>query len=456
MTTKPGNAKPQLGEKTDRAKLGLGVPSVPPGYKQTEVGVIPEEWDTRPCSELSERIMVGIVIRPTQYYVRHGVPAFRSANIREDGISDFDLVFMSEQSNALLAKSQTRTGDVLTVRTGYPGTSAVVRPRHAGCNCIDILITRPSSKLNSEWLTIWINSSFGKEQILRNQGGLAQKHFNVGDMRNLVVALPPLPEQRAIAEVLTDVDALLTSLDLLIAKKRDIKQAAMQQLLTGHTRRPGNAEPQLGAKKGRAKPGLGAPGWVVKRLGDIGMFTKGSGIKKDEVVEHGLPCIRYGEIYTHHNDHIRAFNSFITPATAKQSQRIEKGDILFAGSGETAEEIGKCVAYLWDDEAYAGGDIVILRPSGQSSEYLGYLLNHSSVVTQKARMGQGDAVVHISARNLARVDLRLPPLPEQTAIAEVLSDMDAELAALEQRRDKTRALKQGMMQELLTGRTRLV
>lgn len=102
-----------------------------PGYKRTEVGVIPEDWKTLPCSELSERIMVGIVIRPTQYYVPHGVPAFRSANIREDGITNADLVFISEASNALLAKSQTRTGDILTVRTGYPGTSAVVRPAHA-------------------------------------------------------------------------------------------------------------------------------------------------------------------------------------------------------------------------------------------------------------------------------------------------------------------------------------
>ena len=211
---------------------------VKPGYKQTEVGVIPEEWEPRPCSELSERIMVGIVICPTQYYVRHGVPAFRSANIREDGINDSDLVFISEASNSLLAKSQTRTGDVLTVRTGYPGTSAVVHPVHAGCNCIDILITRPSKKLDSEFLAIWINSSFGKEQVLRNQGGLAQKHFNVGDMRNLVVALPPLPEQQAIATALSDVDALLAALDRLIAKKRDLKQAAMQQLLTGQTRLP--------------------------------------------------------------------------------------------------------------------------------------------------------------------------------------------------------------------------
>ena len=128
----------------------------------------------------------------------------------------------------------------------------------------------------------------------------------------------------------------------------------------------------------------------------------------------------------------------------------------FKLADETAEEIGKCVAFLDDLEVYAGGDIVAFSPNGQNSMFLGYLMNHSTVASQKARMGQGDAVVHISAKNLAELELRLPKPDEQTAIATVLSDMDAELAAHEACRDKTRALKQCMMQELLTGRTRLV
>jgi type I restriction enzyme S subunit len=253
------------------------------------------------------------------------------------------------------------------------------------------------------------------------------------------VPIPPLAEQRAIARALGDVDALLGALTQLIAKKRDLKQAATQQLLTGRTRLPGFSGE-----------------WKVKRLGKIGSFSKGKGIRKDQVVADGLPCIRYGEIYTHHNDHVRAFFSFIPSEVAKQSQRLRKGDLLFAGSGETAEEIGKCVAFLGDAEVYAGGDIVILSPIGQDSVYLGYLMNHASIADQKARMGQGDAVVHISAKHLAQLNVRLPEESEQTAIAAVLSDMDAEISVLEQRLAKTRDLKQGMMQELLTGRTRLV
>ncbi len=234
-------------------------------------------------------------------------------------------------------------------------------------------------------------------------------------------------------------DALLDGLDRLIAKKRDIKQAAMQQLLTGKTRLPGfSAE------------------WKPGRLGAVGAFLKGSGVRKDQAQSGDLPCVRYGEIYTRHNDYVRSFNSSISPEVAATATRLRQGDLLFAGSGETKEEIGKCVAFIDDCEAYAGGDIVILRPAWADSMFMGYFCNTASVNAQKASKGQGDAVVHISAAALARIAVTLPSPQEQEAIATVLSDMDTELSALEARRDKTRALKQGMMQELLTGRTRLV
>ena len=253
------------------------------------------------------------------------------------------------------------------------------------------------------------------------------------------IPIPPLDEQRAIAEALSDVDRLLAALEALIAKKRAVKQAAMQQLLTGKSRLPGFS---------------GA--WETKRLEDLGSFSKGRGIKREDVSDAGLPCIRYGELYTRYKDYILNPVSRIPPAVALEALPIKKGDLLFAGSGETAEEIGICAAYLGEEPAYAGGDVITLTPSGQNSIYLGHLMNHPIVATQKARMGQGDAVVHISASNLAQVSIELPPLTEQTAIATILSDMDAEIAALERRRDKTRAVKQSMMQQLLTGRVRLI
>ena len=414
------------------------------GYKSTEVGVIPEDWAVKPLRELG-KFKNGINKGKKDF--GHGFPFINLMDVF--GIPK---VSASTSSLGLVNSSPTerklyelKTGDVLFVRSS-------VKPEGVGLTTLipqDLPETvfsgflirfRDTGLLEHGFKEYCFWDERFRARLISNSTVSANTNINQGALKRLLIAFPPkLTEQRAIATALSDVDGLLGGLDRLIVKKLDLKRAAMQQLLNGQTRLPGFHDV-----------------WQVKRLGDVGVFFKGSGIKKDEVVADGLPCIRYGEIYTHHNDHVRPFSSFVTPETARQSTRLAKGDLLFAGSGETAEEIGKCVAYLWDDEAYAGGDIVILRPSGQSSAYLGYLLNHSSIVIQKARLGQGDAVVHISASNLASVELHLPKVPEQTAIAAVLADMDAELAALEQRREKTRGLKQAMMHELLIGRTRLI
>jgi len=271
-----------------------------------------------------------------------------------------------------------------------------------------------------------------------NSGG-AQPSLNRNFIYPLEVALPEPEEQRAMAAALSDVDALIGALDNLIAKKRAIKLAAMHQLLTGKTR----------------LPGFGGD-WSSAKLGELGQFSKGRGIKRDDVSDDGVRCIRYGEIYTRYDNYVTVLDSRILPKVALTALPIKNGDLLFAGSGETAEEIGKCVAYVGEEEAYAGGDIVVLSPSEGNPVYLGHLMNHFDVAQQKSRFGQGDAVVHISARNLARVNVCLPRPEEQDAIASVLLDLDAEITALEQRRNKTKAIKQGMMQALLTGRVRLM
>jgi type I restriction enzyme, S subunit len=423
---------------------------VKPGYKKTEVGVIPEEWDTRPCSALSEMITVGIVIRPAQYYVAQGVPALRSANIREAGINDSDLVFISEKSNRLLSKSQVKVGDILTVRTGYPGTSAIVPERFAGSNCIDILITRPLKTVCPEFITAWINSTHGKSQVLRDQGGLAQQHFNVGDLKNLLVALPPLPEQRAIAAALADVDALIASLDRLIAKKRDVKQAAMQQLLTGKTRLPGFS--------GK---------WEVKPLGDIFNFSGGFTASRDQLSSKGHCYLHYGDIH-------KSSKTFMAVAAEYEDipkldvplQRVSSasllgdGDVVFVDASEDDEGTSKHIVVINKSNIpYISGLHTIVAKAKTDEllhDYRRHCFQTRSIREQFYFYAVGTKVSGISKTNIAKITIPIPPLDEQAAIAAVLSDMDAEIATLEKRRDKTRALKQGMMQELLTGRTRLV
>lgn len=196
--------------------------------------------------------------------------------------------------------------------------------------------------------------------------------------------------------------------------------------------------------------------WIEKPLGKIGVFSKGSGISRADSNSGKLPCVRYGEIYTTHNNYIKTFTSFISREVAQTARLLKQGDLLFTASGETKEEIGKCVAFVNDFEAYAGGDIIILSPySDVDPMFMSFMLNTPYVTKQKAIKGQGDAVVHITAKSLADIIVNIPPLQEQRAIAAALSDADAYIAALEKLIAKKRAIKQGAMQELLTGKRRL-
>lgn len=196
--------------------------------------------------------------------------------------------------------------------------------------------------------------------------------------------------------------------------------------------------------------------WEIKELSSLGKFSKGKGILKEQVIENGLPCIRYGEIYTTHNFIINKFHSFINEEVAKESNEIKNGDILFAGSGETIEEIGKSVAFLGNEKAYAGGDIIILSTNTNvNAECLSYALETDLARKQKRKYGQGQQVVHIYPSDLAKVKVALPPLPEQKNIAHILSLFDSIINRNNQLIAQKELRKKWLMQNLLTGRKRL-
>ncbi len=196
--------------------------------------------------------------------------------------------------------------------------------------------------------------------------------------------------------------------------------------------------------------------WDVKELRCLGKFSKGKGILKEQVLETGIPCIRYGEIYTTHDFIIKEFKSFINEEVANDSQEIKRGDILFAGSGETLEEIGKAVVFLGNEKAYAGGDVVILSTDDCiTAEWLVYSLELDVVRRQKRKLGQGHSVVHIYPSNLGTLKVPVPDSTERTAIATLLSTWDnaiqitSALIAQKEQRGKW------LMQQLLTGKKRL-
>ena len=203
--------------------------------------------------------------------------------------------------------------------------------------------------------------------------------------------------------------------------------------------------------------GLIPQDWELKTLGEIGSFSKGSGISRTDAATGDIPAVRYGELYTIHDNLIKEFGSHISKQVATTAKKLTKGDIVFTCSGETKEDIGKSAAFLYDCEAYAGGDLIILSPDKDySPEYLGFTTNSKECKEQKAARGQGDAVVHISAREISTIQIPLPPtIDEQKRIAEALQNIDSLIEALDEQIAKKQAIKTGAMQQLLTAKTRL-
>jgi len=218
--------------------------------KQTEIGPVPESWEVLPCGEVCEKITVGIVVRPSSYYVPEGVPAFRSQNVREDRLQLEPMVYISEEANnGPAAKSRLSVGDVLIVRTGYPGTSCVVPPEFDGSNCIDLIIVRSdAAKLQSHYLSRFFNSDAAKLQVQAAKIGLAQQHFNVGAVKRTLVPIPTKAEQ---IEIVANLELIDTKHDLAMTKRnalQDLFRTLLHELMTAKIRVHNFELPKLRAK----------------------------------------------------------------------------------------------------------------------------------------------------------------------------------------------------------------
>jgi hypothetical protein len=274
-------------------------------------------------------------------------------------------------------------------------------------------------------------------ELNRVPSGGYSRHFKYLQTMRFVV--PPPDEQAEIAAAIADLDAQVRCLERLVDKQREVRDAVAQELLSGKRRLPG--------REGE---------WELRPLSSLGTFLKGRGIRREDVRDEGVPCIRYGELYTLYGDYVSAPVSRVDAAIAATALPIRRGDLLFTGSGETASEIGTCAAYIGDGPAVAGGDLIVLRPrSGHDPVFLGCLMNSPALRERRARLAQGDAVVHISAAGLASIEVAIPDGPEQAAIAAVISDLDAETAVLKARLTKTRQIRLGVLQELVGGKTQL-
>jgi type I restriction enzyme, S subunit len=401
------------------------------GYKQTEVGVIPENWEIKRLKHISPSQSVGLVINPSSYFDSAGsVPMLVGSHINENGIDWESANRISDFSNNLLPSSRLAAGDLVTVRVGDPGLTAVVPSELDGCNCASMMIVRQHRSFVSRWLCYVMNSPFGRSQIEHVQYGTAQKQFNISDAIDFSYPVPPLPEQEAIAHTLSDIDALIESLDRLLTKKRQIKQGAMQELL-------------------RSKDG-----WVEKKMSEIAEIRSG-----------GTPSTSRHEFWD--GDILWCTPTDITALKGYKYLVNTLRLITLQGLNSSSAEMIPMNSVVMTSRATIGECAINRVPISTNQGFKNFIpfdgidveFLYYSLQTQKQKfisLCGGSTFLEIGKNQLSEFLIELPLLPEQIEIANILSDMDAEIGSIESKLTKTRQLKQGMMHELLTGRIRLV
>ena len=395
--------------------LQVDMPVVPEGYKQTEVGVIPEDWEVKKLGELANFRTgpFGSALHKSDY-TTGCVPVINPMHIVGSKLKPTVTMTITEAAASKLFEFRLQHNDIVIGRRGDMGRCAVVSKNHAGWLCgTGSMIVRPSATINPDFLQRILTTSEVISKIENASVGSTMINLNQATLSNLYVQRPSLKEQRAIATALSDVDALLEALDRLIAKKRDIKQATMQQLLTAQTRLPGFAGH-----------------WEIKQLGELLTICHGRNQRDVEVKDGPFPILATGGKI----------------GTAKQP--LYAGPSVLIGRKGTINKPQYMAGPFWTVDTL----FYSIIEGENKAKFLYYRL----LMIDWMQYNEASGVPSLNARTIESIEIPCPEPAEQLAIAAVLSDMGTEIEALEQRRTKTAALKQAMMQELLTGRTRLV
>ena len=405
---------------------------ISPRYKWTEVGVIPEDWSIQRLEAICD-VRDGTHESPRFY--DQGIPLITSKNIVNGSLDLENTSCISEHdANRINKRSRVDLYDILMSMIGTIGSAVLIDFEPLFC-IKNVALIKPKKVLPT-FLIHLIASPFFQAYLNDSLDGGIQKFIALGTLRHLKIPLPPRLEQRAIAKALSDVDGLLVALEALIAKKRAIQQSAMQQLLTGKTRLPEFS-------------GM----WETTTLGEVADIRNGA-----------TPSTQIGAYW---NGPIPWCTPTDVTATPGKYLLATARSVTAAGLGSCAVSLLPVGALLLCSRATIGEIKIATSPvctnqgfkslvckDKVSNEFLYYLL--LTLKPQIIERAIGSTFLEIGKRDVASIELSVPTYSEQRDIANVLSDMDAEIAAVERRRDKTRTIKQAMMQQLLTGRVRLV
>ncbi|MGI2195641.1 restriction endonuclease subunit S [Shewanella baltica] len=428
---------------------------IPEGYKQTEIGVIPEDWQVAEIVDISSKVTDGTHDTPSP--VREGVPFLTAIHIKENNIA-FESCYYLPKSihDEIYRRCNPEFEDVLMVNIGAgTGTTALVTVDYP-FSLKNVALIKPN-KLRTDGRYLNQVLSFQKNNILDSlSAGGAQPFLSLSQISQIKISTPCKKEQTAIANALSDVDALLSELEKLIAKKQAMKTATMQQLLTGKNRLPqfafysdiNSIEGAVEGKRKGTKPSeLGEipDDWEVVNLGEIISFKNGAA-HEDCVDEYGNFVLV--------NSKFVSTEGRVRKGASECRQAASNNDLLMVMSDvPNGKAIAKCFLVDQDNLYTVNQRICILKPLDEMNPI--FLLKVLSRNPYYLAFDDGAKQTNLRRQDVLSCPLVKPPKEEQTAIATILSDMDNEIQTLEQRLSKTRQIKQGMMQELLTGKTRL-
>ena len=423
--------------------------TIPAGYKQTEVGVIPEDWDVLALSAICD-VRDGTHDSPK--YKDSGIPLVTSKNIVDDVLNLTNVSLISpEDAIEINKRSKVDKGDIIMSMIGTVGSAVLLIDEPEFC-IKNVALFKPK-RVIGEFLIQLINSKYFQGCLEDSMDGGIQKFVSLGTLRNMAILLPSRKEQTAIANVLSDSDALIDALEQLIAKKQAIKSATMQQLLTGRTRLPAFTLHPDGTPKGYKPSELGEipEDWEVVCLGDIGQSLIGLTYSPKDVSDDGVLVLRSSNVQ---NCKLAYEDCVFVQMELPDRVMVKEGDILICVRNGSRQLIGKCALIDNGAQGFAFGAFM----SVYRTEAYGFVFYQfqSDIIQSQINETMGATINQITNRDMSRFKIMMPKcIEEQTAIATILSDMDNELQALTQKLEKARALKQGMMQQLLTGKIRL-
>jgi type I restriction enzyme S subunit len=407
-----------------------------------DLGQLPADWERRPLKQAV--ILARGQVDPRDKRYRHMILV--APDHIESGTGRLLEQVSAAHQGAISGKFLFSPGDVIYSKIRPYLKKVFLTDFHGLCSA-DMYPLTPVRDVSPEFLlAVLLGHEFSKfAEGVSARSGIPK--INREELAEFTITLPPFSEQQAIGKALSDTDSLIAALNALIAKKRAIKLATMQQLLTGRTRLPGFEEE-----------------WETKGFGDLFVFlSTANNPRADLTANASVGYIHYGDIHTATRTMLDC-NAVSLPMIAASKvtnvSRIRDGDLIMVDASEDEEGIGKSIEIcgVGDRQIVAGLHTFLLRGDRSQiadgfKQYLQFFPAYRAAMT---RLATGISVFGISKGNVAGVSVVLPSVPEQQAIAAVLSDMDAEIEALEARIAKTRDIKQGMMQQLLTGRIRLV